>query len=176
MAEVEQFRTASDFWTKMVVPDYNEHRASNADLRSALHAAISLFHMADWVFHSYEPTVKAKFTFSDKSGCARPVSTPEEFATSLEQACDDFGRIRGIANAAKHLQLRPSGIRPVQNAPSNAANTFVQTTGYGEGGYGQGPYGGSPRVMLEGSQDMDFSQIAEAVYRMWEFSKLTHCW
>jgi hypothetical protein len=176
MAPVEQFRTASDFWSKMVVPDYQEYREKPADLRSALHLAISLFHTADWVFHTHELAVKATFTFRDKNGNIQAVSSSEEFATSLEQGCDDFGRIRGMANAAKHLQLRPSGIRPVENAPSNAANTRVQTTGYGAGGYGQGPCGGGPRVMLEGGTDMEFSQIAKAVFDMWESLKRTHSW
>src|ERR1035441_5735371 len=119
MAEVEQFKTASDFWTKMVVPDYKEYCEKSADLRSALHAAISLFHMADWVFNTHKDAVKVAFTFMDKKRNVQPVLSGETFATSLEQKCDDFGRIRGIANAAKHLQLRTSGIRPVQNAPSN---------------------------------------------------------
>jgi hypothetical protein len=176
MAQIEQFKTASDFWSKMVVPDYEEYCEKSADLRAALHAAISLFHMADWVFHAHEGAVKAAFTFSDKNGAVQPVSCAEHFATSLEQRCDDFGRIRGIANATKHLRLNPSGIRPVRNAPRNAANTLVQTTGFGEGGYGQGPYGGGPRVMLEGSPDMEFSEIAKAVFDMWKSLKLAYGW
>ncbi|HYA74679.1 MAG TPA: hypothetical protein VEF36_16145 [Roseiarcus sp.] len=176
MAQVEQFKTASDFWSKMVVPDYEEYCEKSADLRKALHAAISLFHMADWVFHTHEGAVKAAFTFRDKNGRVQAVSCGKHFANSLEQQCDDFGRIRGIANAAKHLQLRDSGVRPVQNAPSNAAKTLVQTTGFGVGGYGQGPYGGGPRVMLEGSPDMEFSQIAKAVFHMWASLKLAHGW
>ena len=176
MAQVEQFKTASDFWSKMVIPDYQQYRDESADLRSALHAAISLFHMADWVFHTHEVAVKAAFNFTDKNGTVWPVSSEKEFANSLEQTCDDFGRIRGIANAAKHLKLMPSGIRPVQNAPSNAANTVVQETGYGVGGYGQGPYGGSARVMLEGSTDMEFSTIAKTVFDMWESLIVKHSW
>lgn len=55
----------------------------------------------------------------------RTVSKLEDFADALEQRNADFGRIRGIAHAAKHLKLRK--VRPVPNAPSHAANTAIQT-------------------------------------------------
>jgi hypothetical protein len=132
--------------------------------------------MHDWVFHTHEGAVRSNFGYSDKKGDCRPVSTPEEFANALEQLNDDFGRIRGIANAGKHLKLK--NIRPVQNAPSQAANTAIQITGYGQGGFGQGPFGGSPRVMLEGANgsDMEFSNILESVYQMWSNLISTHGW
>jgi hypothetical protein len=176
MPTMKQFNTAADFWSEMVVPDCIDCRSDPTDLRRALHAAISLFHMNDWVFHTHETTVRSVFNFEDKNGTVRPVSSPAEFANALEQHNPDFGRIRGIAHAAKHLEL--SNIRPVANAPSHAANTAVQTTGYGQGGYGRGPYGGGPRVMLAGpnGNDMEFSSILESVYKTWETLKTGHGW
>ena len=176
MTIVKQFRTSMDFWSEVVVPDCTEYRADQENLRRALHCAISLFHMHDWVFHTHGSSVRSIFTFTDKIGAITKVSSPTHFANALEQQNDDFGRIRGIANAGKHLQL--NDIRPVLNAPSNAANTAIQTTGYGQGGYGQGPYGGSPRVMLEGANgnDMEFLIIMEKVYQMWEALTKTHGW
>jgi hypothetical protein len=58
MAPVEQFKTDSEFWSKMVVPDCQEYCEKPADFRSALHVAISLFHTADWVFHTHERAAK----------------------------------------------------------------------------------------------------------------------
>ena len=165
----EQFKTAADFWSGMVVPDCEDYRSNPTSLRRALHSAISLFHMHDWIFHTHKCVVQTTFTYIDRAGVQKPALTSEEFANSLEQRNNDFGRIRGIANAGKHLRLRPAGIRPVQNAPSDAANTRIQTTAYGQGGFGQGPYGGTPRVVLEGpgGSDMEFLAILENVYRMW---------
>ena len=87
-----------------------------------------------------------------------------------------LGRLRGICHASKHLRLRKP--RPVQNAPSDAANTRVQTTGYGGGGYGSGPMGGAARVMLEGAggADMEFSAIAQNVHTMWLNLNGVHRW
>jgi hypothetical protein len=65
--------------------------------------------------------VRAAFTFKDRIGAITNLYDGPTFANAQEQQCDDFGRVRGIANAAKHLQL--SNVRQVPNAPSHAANT-----------------------------------------------------
>jgi hypothetical protein len=158
----------------MVEPDYRDFVAEPADLRRALHAATSLFHLADWVFKTHEAAVRSAFTFTDGGGVVRQVYDPGTFANGLEQLNPDFGRVRGIANAAKHLKI--GDVRPVANAPSHAANTAVQTTGYGAGAFGGGPFGGGPRVMLAGpnGNDMEFSVIAESVHRMWLALNATH--
>ena len=192
MAVVKQLNTAADFWLEMVVPDCSDYFANPCNLRRALHAAISLFHMSDWVFHTHETNVQSAFTVTDRNGKDKPVSSSEEFANALEQKCDDFGRIRGIANATKHLKLRPNSVRPVSNAPSHAANIAIQTADVGADAYGriagaygwldtgssQIRYGGSARVMLAepNGNDMEFSSIVGSVYRMWETLKSTHGW
>ncbi len=160
----------------MVEPDYAECVARPADLRAAFHAAISLFHMHDWMWRTHESTVSANFTLIDGNGRQVRVHDAASFASSLEQQCEDFGRIRSIANAAKHLELRD--IRPVPNAASHAANTAVQTTGWGQGGFGKGSYGGAPRVMLAGpnGNDMEFSDVAKGVYDMWGKLRIDYGW
>jgi hypothetical protein len=65
MPIVNQFVTAADLWSGLVEPDYHAHMADVASLRAALHVAISLFHMSDWVFHTHETQVRAAFTFVD---------------------------------------------------------------------------------------------------------------
>ncbi len=167
---------AGDYWSEMVEPDFREHQADLANLRLALHSAVSLFHTADWVYHTHEPAVRAAFTYQDRNGNIQQVSDPETFANALEQRNVDFGRIRGIAHASKHLILRNP--RPVADAPSHAANTRVATTGYGEGGYGKGPFGGTARVMLEAAGgDLEFSDISKNVLRMWlDLNAMHHWW
>ena len=184
MVVLKQLNTAADFWLEIVVPDCSDYFAAETNLRRALHASISLFHMSDWVFHTHEAQVRSAFTYTDSKSTVRPVSKASEFATALEQQNADFGRIRGIANAAKHLEL--TDIRPVPNAPSHAANTAIQTEFVGAGGYGcaggynQGgvAYGASPKVMLAGpnGSDMEFSNILRSVYGMWGTLKCTYGW
>ena len=183
MAVVREFRSAADFWSGMVEPDYQECLNSPADLRAAFHAAISLFHMRDWVWKTDEAAVRAAgFTFTDAAGTTIKVHDARSFAKALEQQCADFGRVHGIANAAKHLEIRD--IRPVANAPNHAANTAVKIEGGGSGynvgpggyGVGGGSYASRPRVVLAGSTDMDFSDVAKAVYDMWCNLRAAHGW
>lgn len=175
MQTVQTFRSANDFWIGMVEPDYKESQNNQGDLRAALHAAISLFHMSDWVFVGHSNTICSTFTFIDKNGIQQAVYDSGTFANALERIESDFALIRGIANAAKHLAL--TNIRPHPDAPSHSANTATQSVGWGEGGYGVGPYGGGPQVMLEGATGhLNFSQIATRVYDMWATLKTQHNW
>jgi len=164
MTEFNRLRTAADFWQKIVVPDCNDYSAKPSDLRLALHTAISLFHLHDWVFVSHESQVRNQFNFRDKNNSVQPVSDAKTFANSLEQAHGDFGLIRSVANAAKHLGL--SDRRPVLGAANNAANTYSTSTG-----------GGAARVVLEGPNgDLEFMDIAQSVFKMWEKLDHLHGW
>jgi hypothetical protein len=50
----------------MVEPDYLDCMKNPADLRAAFRAAISLFHMHDWVWKTHEAVVRAIFAFTDR--------------------------------------------------------------------------------------------------------------
>ena len=52
MPVVKELRNAGDHWNEMVEPDFCDHQANQADLRRALHCAVSLNHMADWVYET----------------------------------------------------------------------------------------------------------------------------
>ena len=110
MTIVNQFVVAGDFWSGMVEPDYQDQTRDHSDLRAALHCAISLFHMSDWVFHTHEAQVRASFTFRDALGVNKSVCSPETFANALEAINDDFARLRGICHAGKHLKADSPGI------------------------------------------------------------------
>lgn len=179
MRIVKQLKAAADYWQEMVEPDYRECLNKPADLRAAFHAAISLFHMHDWIWKTHEASVRASFIFTDGKGSTIKVHDTASFANALEQQCADFGRIRGIANAGKHLICK---VRPVPNAPSHAGKTQTRRIGgYFGGFYGNyfGRYfGHATMVMLEGTNgnDMKFSDVARAVYEMWGKLRTTHGW
>ena len=183
MALMKQFKTPADFWSGMVEPDFADCEANKADLRAAFHAAISLFHMHDWVWITHEVSVRAAFNIQR----SRPKPDSSLFADALESKYNDFGLIRSIANAAKHLKLenlsRPSR---VVNAANHAANTAVHVPGAGVGGYGVGAgyatpglsYAGHPRVVLSGPNgtNMEFFNVATAVYDMWTTLRARYGW
>jgi hypothetical protein len=164
------FTTAEDFFQYMLPPDYEDYQRDQSNLRRALHLANSLFHMADGVFHTHEARIRVSFNVQDEKA----------FANALELIDADFGRIRGIANAAKHLKLK--NVRPVPNAPSHSANAFVQiATTYLPGPLRLLTFGyGLPNrtIYLEGDQrgHIEFSTIAENTYKMWLKLNAIHHW
>lgn len=175
MQTVEKFERSSDFWMGIIVPDYNDFQTDQGDLRKALHLAISLFRNHDWVFVDHSSSIVGALNSVSANGVLIQVSDSRTFANWLESQCGDFSLIRGIANAAKHLQL--SNIRPHVDAPSHSANTASQIVSFGQGSYGVGPYGGGSQVMLEGATGhRQFSQIANSVFQMWGGLKQAHGW
>ena len=165
----QRIETALEYWERIVKPDYEEICLQITDLRRAFHCAVSLFHLSDWLYVEHKAQINKEFTFKDVKGKVKQVSDEKEFANALAQLYPDFDLVRGIANAAKHLKLRPkTSSHPA--APSHAANVSIQVTGYGQGGFGQGPYGGAPRVMLAGpsGNDLEFSALATSTVEMWK--------
>jgi hypothetical protein len=165
------------YWRDVVEPDYRDFIAKIDDLRLAFHCAITLFHMADWVYVVHKSYIDSKFKFKDKNGNLQRVTDEKMFANAVQDLYPDFKLIRGIANSAKHLKLKKDR-DPHPPSPSHAANTRVQSTGWGKGRFGNGPYGGTPRVMLAGpnGQDLEFSDIATSTYNMWKSLAQDHGW
>jgi hypothetical protein len=124
--------------------------------------------------------INSHFKFKDKNGSSQPVSDEKMFANALRDINPNFELIRGIANAAKHLEIRDPAKAKTHHthAPSHAANTATRTTSYGAGPYGAGPYGGTARVMLEGpgGHHLEFLDIAGDVKKLWLQQAAKHSW
>jgi hypothetical protein len=154
------------YWAKIVEPDYKEFQASNGDLRKAFHCAGSLFHMADWLYWGNKAYIDANFSFKDKKAKTQPVTDERSFANALRGLHPDFELIRGIANAGKHLEIKP-GRHP--GAPVSAANTYVTATGFDQGTFDDATFDATPRVMQEGpnKQDVELTVLSKSVYDFW---------
>lgn len=89
---------------EIVQKDYDEFRANRGDIRAAFHCAISLYHLADWVYVAHNTQINATFQFRANGGLCR-VTDEKTFPNALADAHPDFELIRSVANAAKHLKL-----------------------------------------------------------------------
>jgi len=158
--EPEAINSARDFWDKIAKPDYEDFRDNTADLRTAFHAAVSLFHVSDWVWKDNENKRHAVFDVNDEYKLRDYI---------IDKECPDFELIRDVANSSKHFRLSPpSAKRPPKKVPS-ATKITSQTTGFGVGPYGEGTFGGTLQVIVEVSGDMrPLSAIAKNVYEMWD--------
>jgi hypothetical protein len=61
-----RIQTPEEFFTNVVKPDYTDFMAKIEDLRLAFHCAISLFHMADWIYETHTAAIDVTFTFKDR--------------------------------------------------------------------------------------------------------------
>jgi hypothetical protein len=154
------------YWQEVVTPDYHDFLRQDDNLRGAFHCAISLFHMADWLYHGNSAIIDQKFTYHDRVGQTQPVRDEKTFANAIADLCSDFELIRGIANSAKHLELRASAAPPRHpGAPTHAANSYFSIASISLF-FGR-QYG---RVMLQGpaGQDRPVADLANSVYQFWQ--------
>jgi len=158
---------------EIVQKDFDDFRAKRDDIRAAFHCAISLYHLADWVYQAHKAQIDATFTF-DANGPQR-VTDEKTFPNALADINQDFELIRTVANSAKHLVVTSkSKARTLPpHTASNAANTQMQTSGYGQN-FGNN-YGGGPRVILEGD-GRALTEIAESVLKTWDALFKQHGW
>src|SRR5687767_4070307 len=67
-ASRQEYTNAAAFWSYVVERDYKAARRKPGDFRRAIHCAISLFHMADWVYKTHTPGVRLAFGIKSKNG------------------------------------------------------------------------------------------------------------
>lgn len=132
-----------DFWTVVVEPDVREYLDDPADLRKAMHAAVSLYQMKDW---------------GAESGLWQKSNAP------FFEHCPEFRFVRDVCNALKHLKLdhtRSTGM---------AGSQDVQQRGVFDSGIFDSGIFDTARVVVDAGVDgvHDFQQVVEAVEAMWK--------
>ena len=158
------------YWSGIVEPDYQEFQANQGDVRKAFHCAISLFHMADWVYKEkglhYWKSVGLQFT--NRTGAAVAVHDDKSFANALATIDQNFELVRNIANSAKHFSLSKPGSHP--SSPSYAANTYSSLPTFSPSVFDPAVFDTTAHVMLEGPGDRDlpFLNLAKSVHETLE--------
>jgi hypothetical protein len=156
--------TYKEYKRSIVDRDFQDFMKSKGDLRKAWHCAISLFHLHDWVYVARQSSIKSSYKFQDHNGIIRPVSSAREFANSLAQKYPEFQLIRGIANAAKHLELNDGPPGPTM--PRHAASTSVAGRVFDPNVFDPNIFQ-TGEVMLKGLPDRKFAELAQSVLNMW---------
>jgi len=123
-----------DFLQQVVDPDVAECFSAPA-IRTAFHACTSLLSLRDWVHTSYQST-----SWHFRNVAQRPFSSKSDLQKALEALEPAVAIVTDIANASKHMVLKPTMAR---TSLYGAANTTVTQTSSG-GGIGGGPIGGAP--------------------------------
>ena len=86
-----------NFFDQHVLPNYDEWLAQPLDERCALNAVAAANNMAERVYHYWKDTDRAQVFDANTESKYR-----DELAT---RECGDFGLVRDVADAHKHLTL-----------------------------------------------------------------------
>jgi hypothetical protein len=164
MRRIDNYR---HYWSEIVTLDYLDFIKHDDDLRRAFHCATTLFHMHEWLYAAEEVTIRSRFRFNDKEGKSQPVGDAKAFANSIADTYPDFELIRGIANSAKHFELKPrrNATPPRHPAmPSHAANTYFSLSTSA-----LGPFFRTGEIMLQmpGGVDRSVVDLAISVWKFW---------
>ncbi len=144
------------FFEDYVKPNYEAWRANQLDVRLAKNAVADANNMAARVFMHWEKNDPSKVYGVTSEGRYRAELTARE--------CRDFGLVRDVAEAHKHVEL--------DRAPrqvTRSEQTTVGGMGYGEGGWSEGTYGGGPQLVitLDNGRKRALSAVLKDVIEMW---------
>ncbi len=147
--------SAHEFFTIHTVPNLKAWLNDPTDIRLAMNAAVSLYHMADHFWHAYAVV--------DPSRVFGTTNT-SSFRSELAHRNNHFAVLRDVVEAHKHMQLdRTSRVLTQSN------QTTLGTTGFGEADFGTGPFGGGPSVVVEldDGRKHHLSYLAKEVEQLW---------
>jgi hypothetical protein len=142
--------SAKEFWSKVVLPDYDEFKQSHT-ARDAVHAALSAWHLSEWVF------------------CEQPPSTQkEDFRKDLIKACPELGLVRDYAETAKHRGLSRGNIKVSKVEPDSRVES-VQHVHIGDFGSVSIAIRGTSAVtmFLDDGTSRQFSDVLSCVIDYW---------
>jgi hypothetical protein len=151
---------AHEYFEIHVTPNLDAWMNQLTDMRLAMNAVVVLYHMADHFWHAYSSNDPSRVFHTDNSGL---------FRLELAKRGNQYKILRDVAEAHKHMELDRSS-----RVLTQANQTAVGATGWGEGGFDTGPFGGGPSIVIElddGSKH-HLSSLAQKVSELWA-SKLT---
>lgn len=154
---------ALDFWKTHAEPNYAEYIRQPTEVRLAMNAALSAFHVADYVWTTYHDDAPYKVA---------KTKDVEAYQNHLQRnECEQFRELRDIATAHKHMRL--TGHTEARFVWS-ATQTYLQSDNVGsdvtyvEGGQSGSQQGPVILFNLTDGTSRAFYPILESVMRMWE--------
>jgi hypothetical protein len=145
------------FFDSHVLPNYRDWMAQPLDQRLAKNAVSDANNMAARVFRYWKDIEPQNVFNAQNEGEYRSRLTDFE--------CVDFGLVRDIADAHKHVALeRPSRL------VSRADQTEIERLGWGVARWGEGRWGSPPQlvVTLDDGTKRPLTAVMKNVIGMWE--------
>jgi hypothetical protein len=147
--------SAEEYWTRVVLPDFEEFMKSQS-ARHAAHAAVSAWHLHDWIFDE------------------QPAGTKKDaFQKGLIKDCPELGWLRDYAESAKHRALSRRDIKVDKVLPDRP---FMHTVPMPVGDLGTVSFeiavkGTSPvTIVTEDGTSRQLSDVLRRVIDYWRTS------
>lgn len=147
---------AHEFFRVHVIPNLQTWQNQSIDIRLAMNAVVSLYHMADHYWYAYSQLDSTRIFNTRSSG---------KYREELAERCNWFKVLRDVAEAHKHMKLTRSS-----RVLTQANQTEIRKTGFGEGKYSSGSWGGTDSIVIELDDGKIFhlNEIIENVKQFWE--------
>lgn len=145
------------FFEKHVRPNYDAWMVQPLGEHLAMNAVADANNMAARVYRHWENVDRAKVYGANNEGQYRNTLAAKE--------CADFGLVRDVADAHKHVVLH----RPARRI-TRAIQTILYTLGWSQGRWDEGGYDGAPQlvVTLDDGSKRPLTAIMGNVMKMWE--------
>jgi hypothetical protein len=143
------------FYRDHVAPSIEDWRADETAIHKAQSVATNLTHLADHYFLGY----------SDQPNKVLGASSLKDFKNNLAARYPDYGLIRDVCDAHKHVELK----RKSRNV-TNANQTEIGSMGWGEAQWGEGRWGSPDEVIItdDNGSKHHFITIVSRVQEMWK--------
>jgi hypothetical protein len=149
--------SAEDYFEHVLSLNYRDFFEQPSTFQTAVNLASSLYHFHEWIYHYRRAFVEHKFSTA--------FSTARDFWSYLEKHDGEFGYLRDIANASKHVEID----RNPSTGMTHFANTHITWTGFGLGAYGAGRFGGGPNISIDdGGKNVSFDSCAQKLFKFWD--------
>jgi len=143
--------TANDYFEQVVGYNLATYKAEPSNLPTAYNLAISLFHMHDWVWHTYSSTL------------GTGLQNARGYNVDVQANCASFKHMRDLANAAKHVSLSSASTQATQITDTTAIDS-----GWSVGSWGTGKWGRGSIIINDGGTKVDFEDAADKVHAYWK--------
>ncbi len=173
MQSNESIQLPADYWAQIVIPDRNDFVKNVASHRHAFHYAVSLFHMADWIYVTHQETISGAI-FNEPH---TQIENEVDLANLLARHIPEFAVIRRTANTAKHLKLRKPNTDPIEL--NSAGQLKSLTSGWRKGPWTDQPYRSRASIVVMSIDErtyVEFDKVAAKVFDMWKELSVQHNW
>lgn len=153
---MEKMQSSKDYFHEVLEPNRSDFERDTRSLRFMTNYVISLFHLADWLWHSESDR---KLVISEWGN--PNIKDEKALWKCVEKKVANAGYIRDVANAVKHMKL--------EHKPSTPTVRHASQVESRPGDFDAGDFSGrdfyTAEIVVDG---MPLFPVCEAVYDFWK--------